>query len=64
MILPHYFAKHLKGEVKLNDEYSEYKWVKIEDLKEFEPKIKNIPESVNKLLKLGKIIEDDDLDII
>jgi len=64
MILPHYFAKHLEGEVKLNDEYSEYKWVKIEDLEDFEPKIKNIPESVNKLLKLGKIIEDKDLDII
>lgn len=64
MILPHYFAKHLEGEVKLNDEYSEYKWVRIEDLEEFEPKIKNIPESVNKLLKLGKIIEDDDLDTI
>ncbi|NQU33821.1 MAG: hypothetical protein HQ521_11340, partial [Bacteroidetes bacterium] len=55
---------HLEGEVKLNDEYSEYKWVKIEDLEEFEPKIKNIPESVNKLLKLGKIIGDDDLDTI
>lgn len=64
MILPHYFAKHLQGEVRLNDEYSEYRWVEIEDLEEFEPKIKNIPKSVNKLLKLGKIIEDDDLDII
>jgi 8-oxo-dGTP pyrophosphatase MutT (NUDIX family) len=65
MILPHYFAKHLEGEVNLNnDEYSEYKWIRIKDLEKFEPKIKNIPELVNKLLKLGKIIEDDDLDTI
>lgn len=64
MILPHYFAKHVEGAVELNEEYSEYKWVRIEELEDFEPKIENIPESVNKLLKLGKIIEDDDLDII
>ncbi len=64
MILPHYFAKHLEGEVKLNYEYSEYKWVRIEDLKKFEPKIPNIPESVSKLLKLGKAIKDEDLNII
>ena len=66
MILPHYFARHLEGEVKLNDEYSEYKWVEIEDLGEFESKIENIPESVDKLLNLAKMmeIEDADLDII
>ena len=64
MILPHYFTKHIDGDIELNEEYSEYKWVKIENLDNFKPKIKNIPESVNKLLKLGRIIEDDDLDII
>src|SRR6056297_3388841 len=52
MILPHYFAKHIKGEIKLNNEYSEYKWVEIEKLENFEPKIDNIPQTVKILLKL------------
>ena len=55
MIIPHYFAIHEKGDVNLNKEYSEYKWVEIEDLNEFEPKIYNIPETVNEILKLEKI---------
>lgn len=46
MILPHYFAIHKKGEVKLNEEYSEFKWILIDELESFEPKINNISESV------------------
>jgi NADH pyrophosphatase NudC (nudix superfamily) len=64
MILPHYLAIYIGGDIELNKEYSEYQWVNIEDLEQFEPKIKNIPESVNKLLKLKKIVEDEDLDVI
>ncbi len=64
MILPHYLAIHAGGDIKLNEEYSEYQWVNIADLEQFEPKIKNIPESVNKLLKLKTIIEDKDLKLI
>ncbi len=64
IILPHYFAKYLEGDIKLNEEYSEYKWVTIENLDDFEPKIEDIPKSVNKLLKLYKIIADEDFDII
>lgn len=64
MVLPHYLAKHVAGEVELSEEYSDYKWVEIEQLENFEPKINNIPESVKTLLKLEKIIEEEDLEII
>jgi len=55
MILPHYLAIYEYGEIKLNEEYSEYQWVKIDKLKEFEPKIPNISETVNELFRLEKI---------
>jgi len=64
MVLSYYLAKHVAGEVELNEEYSDYKWVEIEQLENFEPKINNIPESVKTLLKLKKIIEEEDLEII
>jgi len=64
MILPHYFAKHIEGEVELNNEYSEYKWVDINDLETFEPKIENIPGSVKTLLALARTIKEEDLEIL
>ncbi|PIR07189.1 MAG: hypothetical protein COV55_00405 [Candidatus Komeilibacteria bacterium CG11_big_fil_rev_8_21_14_0_20_36_20] len=64
MILPHYYAVHIEGSVKLNQEYSEYQWVKIDELNSFEPKIPNIPEVVQILIKLKNIISDKDLIII
>jgi len=64
MILPHYYARHIGGEIKLNEEYSGYKWVNISDLDTFEPKIKNIPETVRILLGLKTIMKDEDLTII
>ena len=47
MILPHIAAIFQSGNISLSDEYSEYKWVPISELDDFEPKIKNIPEVVN-----------------
>ncbi len=44
MILPHYPAIYRGGEIIINDEYSEYQWVPLAELKEFEPKIPNIFE--------------------
>lgn len=44
MILPHIAGIFIGGDIKLNDEYSEYKWVLIDELEEFEPKIDNVPE--------------------
>ena len=52
MILPHYYAKYIGGEIMLNDEYSDYKRVKVHELDAFEPKIHTIPEMVDKLLHL------------
>lgn len=52
MILPHYFAEHVSGKVKLNEEYSEFKWVPIKELDSFEPKIPTIPGAVASLLKI------------
>ncbi len=44
MILPHIAGIFVAGNIKPNEEYCEYKWVLIDNLKEFEPKIENIPE--------------------
>jgi len=64
MVLPHYYAEFIEGEIVINEEYSDYKWVKIKDLKDFEPKISTIPDIVNKLLKIKNIILSEDSIII
>ncbi|MFA5050890.1 MAG: NUDIX domain-containing protein [Patescibacteria group bacterium] len=64
MVLPHFYARHLEGEIILNDEYSEFQWVEINKLINFEPKISSIPDIVNKLLELKKIIKNEELIII
>lgn len=63
-ILPHYYAEHLKGEIVLNEEYSEYKWVKLEELASFEPKVETIPGVVEELLRLKKVLKEEDFEII
>ena len=60
MLLPHYYAQYIRGEVKLNGEYSNYKWVPISEIDEFEPKITNIPEIIKRLLKIIPVMEDKD----
>ena len=64
MIIPHYLAIHESGEAKLNEEYSEYQWIKIDKLEEFEPKIPGIPEMVNRLLRLEKIAKEKEFVLI
>lgn len=53
MILPHIAGIYVSGNIILSDEYSDYKWVAIEDLVKFEPKIENITQlthwAINKL---------------
>lgn len=56
MILPHYYAIHDGGTIQLNEEYSEYKWVPLKNIRSFEPKIFTIPEILDKLAILKKII--------
>ena len=58
MILPHYYANYIGGEIKLNDEYSDYKRIKVSELDAFEPKINTIPEMVAKLLLLKKSLRE------
>lgn len=60
MILPHYLAIHVTGDVILNEEYSNFQWVNLADLAKFEPKIPSIPDVVAGLLKLDKIIAETD----
>jgi ADP-ribose pyrophosphatase YjhB (NUDIX family) len=64
MILPHYLAVYVKGDVNINDEYSEYKWVMIDELNDFEPKVSNIPQTVETLLQLIPNIKDEEFIII
>lgn len=42
MVLPHVPAMYVSGNIVLNDEYSEYKWVPVVELEDFEPKIESI----------------------
>ena len=46
MVLPHTAGIYLSGDIHLSDEYSEYQWVPIAELENFEPKIENIPQLV------------------
>ncbi len=65
MILPHHLAIHIKGDVHLNkEEYSEYAWVKIQDLPAFEPKISTIPSIVEEMKKLEQILTEKDFVVI
>lgn len=64
MILPHYYAVYVSGNIELSEEYSEYKWVNIKDLEEFEPKIETIPEMVKIVANFRKIIKEEDLVVI
>ncbi len=57
MVLPHYYAVYREGEIILNEEYSEYAWVKLPDLQEFEPKINTVPPMVENILKLRQIVD-------
>jgi len=58
MILPHYYAIHDSGDIQLNDEYSEFRWVPIKDIVAFEPKVFSIPDILDKFAILKKIIHE------
>jgi 8-oxo-dGTP pyrophosphatase MutT (NUDIX family) len=42
-ICPHIAGVFVSGDIILSDEYSEYQWVALAELDQFEPKIPNIP---------------------
>jgi 8-oxo-dGTP pyrophosphatase MutT (NUDIX family) len=60
MILPHHYAEYLGGNIEINEEYSDYKWVTLDELDAFEPKIENIPEVVQRIMQLGEVAKSRD----
>jgi len=65
MVLPHYYSEYLGGEIVPEIvEYSDFKWVSLDELDSFEPKIANIPETVTKLLKLRVVMDEKDFEEI
>lgn len=42
MVLPHIAGIYVSGEIRLSDEYSDYRWVLIDELADFEPKIDTV----------------------
>jgi len=58
--LPHFLAIYESGDVVLNDEYSEYTWVTIEEAEKLSPIIPNIPE----IAKFMQGIDYDEADLI
>ena len=61
MVLPHFYAEHLSGDVVLNEEYSDFQWVPLRSLDAFEPKISNISWIVPMLRKVRAIVRPEDL---
>ncbi len=64
MILPHYYCIYESGQIELNEEYSDYKWIAINEIENFEPKINTIPDIINKLMVLKMIIKELDSIVI
>jgi ADP-ribose pyrophosphatase YjhB (NUDIX family) len=64
MILPHYYAKFVAGDVHLSDEYSTCEWVPLAELASFEPMIANIRWIGPLLLRVATITQDTELVLI
>jgi len=56
MILPHFYSVHESGDIDLNEEYSEFRWIKLDEIGSFEPKIFTVPEVLEKFSKIKKTI--------
>jgi ADP-ribose pyrophosphatase YjhB (NUDIX family) len=61
MVLPHYYARYESGKIRLNEEYSDYKWVEVSKLAEFEPKIPTVSLMVKNLLRLVSLTKEEEL---
>ena len=64
MILPHFYAIHTAGDIVLNEEYSEYAWVSLGDVDNFEPKINTISDVLHKMTILKKVIKETSFKIL
>ena len=61
MVLPHYYARWESGEINLSKEYSDYQWVEVNELSQFEPKIETVEPMVNNLLRLINLVKEEEL---
>lgn len=64
MVLPHYYAEFISGDIVLGEEYEDYKWVKLNELDNFQPLIDTVPSVVRKMLAIKEIINKTDPIII
>lgn len=64
MILPHYYAEYHGGLIELNEEYSEFAWIKLSELHDFQPKINTIEPAIIKILDIKKVVNNSDLILI
>lgn len=61
MVLPYHLAYFVGGLIELNtNEYSDYKWIPIESLESFEPKIPNDVDALKWALEISKTVADND----
>jgi ADP-ribose pyrophosphatase YjhB (NUDIX family) len=58
MVLPHYACVYVQGGIVLNEEYSEYRWIPLDQLEDFEPKIETIPQAVAQMLRLMQLADE------
>lgn len=58
MVLPHYYAEYIEWTINLNEEYSDFKWVQINQMGTFQPIIPWIPDLIDKILKLKSTLKD------
>lgn len=61
MIIPHVVGLFQSGKIVLSDEYSEYKWVLVNQLDDFEPKIPSIPKLVVWAAKKLSMVQETEL---
>jgi 8-oxo-dGTP pyrophosphatase MutT (NUDIX family) len=61
MIVAHYYTEYLGGEIEPSDEYADYKWIPMEELQAFEPKVENIYEIALWAQNLKKILKKEDM---
>ncbi len=60
MILPHHICRYAGGEIQLSDEYSEYRWVDLDDIVDFAPKIDTIVPAIDRAKRFIGQLRDDD----
>jgi hypothetical protein len=64
MVAAHFFAKYASGEITLNGEYSDYKWVPVSEFETFEPKVKDNVEVLKNVVRLKSVINETDFILI